>query len=297
MIPLQNFNQFIKLQAQKMGFVLCGVSKVTEVEEAAFLENWIEEGRNADMGWFRRNGEMRCNPKLLMEGANSIISFAWQYPPVNGCDVAAYAHAVDYHYTIKERLAEIVEAINKEYGVTIRARVFTDSAPVMERYWARKSGFGWIGKSGLLINRTYGSYLLLGEIVCDVQSDIYDQEDSFNGCSTCRRCILKCPTGAIGNDRSIDARRCLSYLTIEHRGAFSGEQLDLLKKGDWLYGCDTCLQCCPWNSKKISIAPSLFIDESILEMSAAEFRKKFKDTPLERTGVKNIRRNYVGKLF
>lgn len=297
MIHLQNFNQFIKRQAQEMGFVLCGVSKITEVDDFPFLEKWIDEGRNADMDWFLRNGELRKNPELLLDGARSIVSFAWQYPPVNAHNVAAYANDVDYHYTIKERLTKIVEAINTQYGIVINARVFTDSAPLMERYWARRSGLGWIGKSGLLINRTYGSYLLLGEIICDVESDTYDTEDLFNGCSTCRRCILKCPTGAIGNDKSIDARKCISYLTIEHRGEFSEEQLRLLEKGNWLYGCDVCLQCCPWNSKKIGVSPSVFIDETIVEMSAADFKVNYKNTPLERTGVKMIKRNYVRKLL
>lgn len=297
MRPLQNFNQFIKQQAHKMGFVLCGVSQIEEVEDISFLETWIHDGRNADMNWFHRNREIRQNPKLLVDGARSVISFAWHYPPVMGHNIAAYANNTDYHYTIKEQLGEIIEAINLEYGINISARAFTDSAPIMERYWARRSGLGWIGKSGMLINRTYGSYLLLCEIVCDVQSDIYDTEDLFNGCSTCRRCVNKCPTGAICGDKSIDSRKCISYLTIEHRGEFSELQLDMLKKGEWLYGCDECLRCCPWNSKKIGVAPSVFVDETIVEMSAAEFKEKYKNTPLQRTGVKTIRRNYVGKLL
>lgn len=296
MIPLPNFNQFIKEQAIKNGFALCGVAKIEQIEDYPFLKKWLAEKRNANMGWFTRNGEIRRDPSLLMEGGRTIISFAYQYQPITDHNIAAYANATDYHFTLKERLNMIINEINQHYDTTISAQVFTDSAPLMERYWARKSGLGWIGKSGMLINRKLGSYLLLCEIVCNVESDIYDTEDKFNGCGRCRRCIRQCPTGAICEDLTIDSRKCISYLTIEHRGDFSEEQIAMIKKSRWLYGCDECLQCCPWN-KQASVAPSIFVEDEIMEISSSEFKSKYKNTPLERSGLKQIRRNYVGKIF
>lgn len=296
MIYLPNFNKFIKEQATKNGFALCGVAKIEQVEDYHFLESWLNENRNADMNWFLRNGDLRRDPSLLVDGACTIISFAYSYQPIADHNIAAYANATDYHFTLKERLNTIVEEINRHYDTTISARVFTDSAPLMERYWARKSGLGWIGKSGMLINRRLGSYLLLCEIVCNVVSDVYDTEDEFNGCGRCRRCIKQCPTGAICEDRTIDACKCISYLTIEHRGDFSEEQLAMIRKSRWVYGCDECLQCCPWN-KQASVTPSIFVENGIITMSSSEFKYRYKNTPLERSGLKQIRRNYVGKIF
>lgn len=296
MITLPNFNQYIKEKAREHGFALCGVSKAEAVEEQCFLDEWIAQGRNAGMDWFFRNRELRMNPALLVENGQTVISFAYAYSPLKEHNVAAYANAVDYHFTLKEKLTKIIEEINIDYGVTITARAFTDSAPLMERYWARKSGLGWIGKSGMLINRTLGSYLLLCEIVCDVVSDVYDCEDSFDGCGRCRRCIKQCPTGAIGSDKRIDARKCISYLTIEHRGDFSEEQLAMIRNSRWVYGCDTCLECCPWNKRSASL-PAVFVENDLLEMANSTFKEKYKNTPLERSGLKTIRRNYVGKLF
>lgn len=296
MIQLQNFNQFIKQQAIEQGFAICGMSALSKTDDENDLRQWLSEGRNADMDWFNRNTDVRTDPTLLVEDAQTIISFAYSYPIVSDSNIASYAHATDYHYTLKEKLNRIIENINTQYNVTIKARAFTDSAPIRERYWAQKSGLGWIGKSGMLINRRIGSNTLLCEIICDVRSDKYDLSDPFNGCGKCRRCIKECPTGAICNDKTVDSRLCTSYLTIEHRGEFSASQLETLSRSEWLYGCDVCLICCPWN-KQPTIAPLLTIDHTIVEMTNREFKYRYENTPLERVGLKNIVRNYVREIL
>lgn len=294
MIDLPNFNVNIKDFAIKEGFALCGVSYPCEVDSfnVKFLSDWLASKHNADMDWFDRNGDKRINPALLFEGAKSVISLAASYPLTSGGVVASYAQEPDYHYRLKQSAEKIIERVNNHYGVEISARVFIDSAPFLERYWAVKAGLGWIGKSGMLINREWGSALLLAQIVCDVKSDTYDSPDTFNGCGGCSLCVDNCPTGAITADLSVDARRCISYLTIEHRGEFSDKQKEDIGKGTYLYGCDICVKSCIWNRKIERVKPTVDINSDILTMTGGEFKRKYNSLPLIRSGVKNIRRNF-----
>lgn len=301
---LLNFNQFIKNTAKKSGFSLCGVipTSVVDIENQEFLKKWVFAKRNGDMRWFDRNEDIRFNPSLIVDDAKTIIVFAYSYNPIKlnkSYNIASYAQSTDYHFVLKDKLNAIIEEIKATYGDGISARAFTDSAPIMERYWAKKAGLGWIGKSGMIINKEEGSFTLLSEIIIDRESDIYDQESTFNGCGKCRICIDSCPTSAICEDKSIDSKRCLSYLTIEHRGDFTPTQLELVKSSTsgnkWLYGCDECLMCCPWNSVKVKQMKNSSIlftrGEDIENMSNSEFKILFKGTPLIRTGIKYIKRN------
>lgn len=299
MAILPNFNRNIKLLAEKYGFVLSGISPAGEVcaEQRTTLEKWLQRGYNADMSWFKRNHDLRLNPCLLVEGAKSVISLAYPYRLIKGSNIASYAHNIDYHYTLKEKLNNIINDINNLYSINVEARVFTDSAPILERYWAKKSGLGWIGRSGMLINKEWGSNILLAEIVCDCEADSYDTPILFNGCEGCMACVKSCPTGALG-EGGLDARRCISYLTIEHRGEFCDEQLALLAKSDMVYGCDRCITVCKWNAKHSKKEAVLSVDDIVLDMTGGQFKATYKSTPLEKTGLKTIKRNiYARKLF
>lgn len=293
MIDLPNFNSNIKDFAIKEGFHLCGISvpSVVEASHIEFLSKWLGAKHNADMDWFERNQDKRIDPTSLVEGAGSIISLAAYYPLTHEDSIASYAHDTDYHFRLKEAANKIIERVNNHYNIEISARVFTDSAPFLERYWAVQAGLGWIGKSGMLINREWGSALLLLQIVCDVRSDIYDTPDPFNGCGNCSLCIDNCPTGAITSDLSVDARRCISYLTIEHRGDFSDEQKKLIARGKSIYGCDICLKSCIWNRKFERVKVKVEVSSDILSMTGGEFKRRYNSLPLIRTGLKNLRRN------
>lgn len=296
---LQNFNLFIKGLTSDYGFSLCGVARAEQVEISAAqnLDTWIAEGRNADMDWFLRNDKIRKNPSLIIESGATIVVMGYAYPPVllssEKPNIAAYAHATDYHFLLKDKLRQIIVEIKREYGEDIIAREFVDSAPVMERYWAVKAGLGWIGKNSMLINRKYGSYVLLCEIVLNGESDVYDSTDEFNGCGTCGKCATECSLGAI-DAKGIDSRLCCSYLTIEHRGDFNDQQLATLRRTttNWVYGCDSCLMACPWNKKIIenqSVASIYSVDINFF----ANFKNIVKNTPLERSGIAALRRNFV----
>lgn len=305
--------KFIKNAAREEHFALCGVTRpcvVPGYDEA--VEGWIGSGRHAGMEWMRRNSEVRRNPARLVEGAATIAVCAASYhhrriPQPGEARIAAYALAPDYHTTLKEALHRMLDRIEAQTGHPLHGRVFVDSAPLTERYWAAQAGLGWIGRSGMLINKDYGSFLLLGEIVLSEASDRYDEPDTFNGCGSCSACTDACPTGAIGADRRIDCNRCLSYLTIEHRGAFPPEAERLLAEcGEGrIYGCDACMETCPWNhSERIGLdawndregrAQAIRLAGKSagewLQMDEAAFAETYGGTPLFRTGLEAIQRN------
>ncbi len=242
------------------------------------------------MDWFYRNTDIRNNIEKIIPQARSVISFAWHYPLVKG-NIASYAQDNDYHHTIKGKLNSIINELQNIYQSPFEARAFVDSAPILERYWAQKSGLGWIGRSGMLINREFGGTLLLGEIVITINSDKYDIASSFNGCNGCYACINNCPTGAL-TERGVDSRRCLSYLTIEHRGDFNDEQNKLVAQGGQLFGCDNCLKCCKWTNRAPLQEPSITVDSSILTLSNSQFKAKYGSTSLDRARLKGLQRNF-----
>ena len=243
----------IKKKALEMGFSACGIAKVEEVEseEMNFLDKWLNKQYQAEMNYMANHVDIRQNPNGLVEGAKSIISVALNYYPSqlrnpNYPHIAYYAYGKDYHILLKDKLRLLWGYIRSQFpkDSEIEARVFTDSAPILERYWAWKAGIGWIGKNTNLIIPQKGSFFFLGEIISTLPADKYDQPMESK-CGNCRRCLDACPTGALEKAHVLNANKCLSYQTIENRGEIPSEIVS--KLGNRVYGCDTCQLACPWN--------------------------------------------------
>ncbi|SEF70191.1 tRNA epoxyqueuosine(34) reductase QueG [Parabacteroides chinchillae] len=240
----------IKELACKHGFGACGIARVEPADtEIVYLDQWIANGCHGEMKYMENYRDIRFNPSGLVEGACSVISVALNYYPGKKLSpdmphIAYYAYGKDYHIVLKNKLRLLWESITSSLDKTHEARFFTDSAPILERYWAWRAGIGFIGKNTNLIIPGKGSYFFLGEIVTTLEVDEYDTPQK-NRCGNCNRCIEFCPTGALESERHLNASRCLSYLTIEHKGEIPPEQAARL--GNRLYGCDTCQQVCPWN--------------------------------------------------
>lgn len=244
----------IKKKAQEIGFDACGIAQVTAADsEALFFDRWLKKGNHAGMTYLENHREIRLNPAGLVEGAKTVISVALNYYPSQKLPpetphIAYYAYGKDYHFVVKEMLNDLWNALfppaETGQAETRTARFFTDSAPILERYWAWKAGLGWIGKNTNLIIPGKGSFFFLGEIVTSLEADHYDTPQK-NRCGRCSRCLEACPTGALEAPRRLNARKCLSYLTIENRGDIPAAQATCL--GNRLYGCDTCQEVCPWN--------------------------------------------------
>ncbi len=247
---------YIKEKAKELGFSACGMSQAMPVndDDVNYLDRWLANGCQGGMQYMENHRDIRINPDGLVPGARSVISVALNYYPQKRRDpaephIAFYAYGKDYHIVVKEKLRKLWEACmetlsDEEGNVQYEARCFTDSAPILERYWAWKSGLGWIGKNTNLIIPGQGSFFFLGEIVTTAPIDKYDSPKP-NRCGTCRRCLDACPTHALEAPRQLNASKCLSYLTIEHKGELPPEAAAQL--GNRLYGCDTCQLACPWN--------------------------------------------------
>lgn len=266
----------IKNKAKQLGFDACGIAEVASADtEALFFDRWIAEGCHAGMKYMENYRDIRLNPAGLVEGARSVISVALNYYPAvkqssDAPRISYYAYGKDYHLVVKDKLRQLwqyiaeelfpipssqhiatsgsLSALERGQGgchslAAPTARIFTDSAPILERYWAWKAGLGWIGKNTNLIIPGKGSFFFLGEIVTTLELD-YDRPQA-NRCGSCRRCLDACPTGALERPGHLNAGKCLSYLTIEHKGDIPTEQAARL--GNRLYGCDTCQEVCPWN--------------------------------------------------
>ena len=265
---MQSLSILIKNKAYQLGFDACGIAEVASADtEALFFDRWIAEGCHAGMKYMENYRDIRLNPAGLVEGARSVISVALNYYPAvkqspDAPRISYYAYGKDYHLVVKDKLRQLWQYIADLVPVldtgpqanrpdqsdihtdsSSAARIFTDSAPILERYWAWKAGLGWIGKNTNLIIPGKGSFFFLGEIVTTLELD-YDHPQA-NRCGSCRRCLDACPTGALERPGHLDAGKCLSYLTIEHKGDIPTEQAARL--GNRLYGCDTCQEVCPWN--------------------------------------------------
>ena len=247
-----NLSVNIKDKAKELGFDACGIAEVSSADtEALFFDRWIAEGCHAGMKYMENYRDIRLNPAGLVEGARSLISVALNYYPVqkqspDAPRISYYAYGKDYHVVLKDKLRQLWQYITEELlsaDEAPQARVFTDSAPLLERYWAWKAGLGWIGKNTNLIIPGKGSFFFLGEIVTTLELD-YDSPRK-NRCGDCRRCLDACPTGALESAGHLNANKCISYLTIEHKGDIPSQYAARL--GDRLYGCDTCQEVCPWN--------------------------------------------------
>jgi epoxyqueuosine reductase len=292
----------IKAEARDLGFELVGVARAERVGEAARLAEWLAAGRHGTMEWMERWFDKRVDPRRLVEGCRSIVSVGLVYhrpaeraPQPEGTEVATYAWGEDYHRVLRDKLHVLLErgrALDPDFA----GRAFTDSAPVMDRYWAQRAGLGWRGKNTLLLNQRLGSYLFLGELL--VRAELEPDAAGLDHCGTCTRCIDACPTGAIVEPYVLDARRCISYWTIEHRDDLSPEEEEAA--GEWLFGCDVCQDVCPWNRAAPESAEPRFAPrkdawpaalDGLLTLSEQAFGERFGETAVERTRRRGLVRN------
>ncbi len=293
----------VKKNAASLGFMYCGIAKAEALnEDARRLEKWLKQGMHGKMQYMENHFDMRVDPGKLVPGAKSVITLLLNYFPsekqcADAPGIAKYAFGKDYHEVIRSKLRMFLSQLNSEIG-EIHGRGFVDSAPVLERSWAVKSGAGWIGKNGNLITKTNGSFYFIATLIVDMELQ-YDDPFAKDYCGSCRRCIEACPTDAILDNKVVDGSKCISYFTIELKEALIPEEM----KGrfaNWMFGCDTCQDVCPWNrfSKPHSELSFKPIPE-ILNLSTKEwesmaeenFRVIFKDSPLKRTKFGGIQRN------
>jgi epoxyqueuosine reductase len=297
-----NYSQLIKQKAEKFGFQSCGISKAEFLEEEApRLEAWLNKGYHGEMNYMENHFDKRLNPTLLVDGAKSVISLSYNYFPkvkideINNFKISKYAYGEDYHEVIKDILKNMVAELQEEIG-EFGFRVFVDSAPVLEKAWARKSGLGWVGKNANLITKKHGSFYFLAEIICDLELE-YDLAVTDH-CGSCRACIDACPTQAIVSDRIVDGSKCISYATIELKNEipdyFNG------KMDDWMFGCDVCQDVCPWNrfsapTLQEKFAPNFqklnFRKNEWKELSQELFSEIFKKSAVKRTKFSGLMRN------
>jgi len=295
---------FIKNEASALGFFDCGISRAEFLkEDSERVEQWIENGHHASMSYMERNREKRYNPELLVEKAKSVITVLYNYypqtklPDNNNYKISKYAYGKDYHFVIKEKLNRLLKNIEEKAGERI-ARIFVDSAPVLDRAWAARSGLGFIGKNTLLINKKGGSFFFIGQIIIDLELEYNENPDFTHSCGNCTACIDACPTEAI-KPFEVDARKCISFLTIENRDEIAEKFKG--KMNDWIFGCDICQDVCPWNIRfaKPHDEPLFNPSAQLLLMRKPDwenldkptFKKLFKNTPVERTGYKGLMRN------
>lgn len=295
-------SDLIKRKAQELGFAGCGVSKAGFLEEEApRLEKWLKEGMNGTMKWMENHFDKRLDPTLLVPGAKSVISFTLNYYPEQvqkdeeAPKFAKYAYGEDYHFVIKDKLRELVDFIRDHIG-EVEGRAFVDSAPVLDRVWAAKSGLGWIGKNSLLLTKKSGSFFFIGELITDLELEA--DAPTTDHCGSCTACMDACPTEAIVQPYIIDSKKCISYLTIELRDAipesFAGEM------NNWAFGCDVCQDVCPWNrfskpTKEPRFQPSEgFVDmsrEEWMDISKEVFDEMFRRSAVKRTKFDGLKRN------
>lgn len=292
----------VKEAMYKAGFDQVGIVAAHPFpQEERRFRQWVSAGRHASLGYLERNIEKRFNPSLLVEGSQTIVVGAVSYknrhslgyPPHFAPKIASYALNQDYHTTLKTMLHEAFVALKGDYP-SLTGRAFTDSAPLAEKRLAVEAGIGWVGRQSLIISPTLGSFFHLGELLLSASCDHYDTPFGESRCGSCRACIEACPVGAIGEDRMIDARRCIACRTIE-RGEGSDEDLH-----GWIFGCDGCQSCCPHNrqtplathpSFQPIIDPLKFDTERWQQMTPEEFSERFDSTPLTRAGLERLKKN------
>lgn len=302
MTDLSLITRKIKTEALRLGFSHCGISKAGFLDnEAPKLEQWLKNGMHGTMSYMENYFDKRLDPTKLVENSKSVISLLLNYFPSqkqtynDAPKISKYAFGEDYHTVIKTRLHELLFFIRENFG-DINGRAFVDSAPVLDRAWAKKSGLGWVGKNSNLINPKVGSFFFIAELITDLEL-LYDAPIQ-EYCGTCTRCIDACPTEAIINPKIVDGSKCISYFTIELK-----ESIPSAMKGkldDWVFGCDICQDVCPWNrfakphEEKLFDPKNELIDKNKMEwMEITEdvFLKLFKNSAVKRTGYKGLKRN------
>jgi epoxyqueuosine reductase len=293
----------IKTKSRELGFILAGVTTPDPPPHISTFEHWLAQGRHGTMGYLAEDGARarRADPRAVLPECKSILVLATPYAPssrgeglgVRG-QIASYAWGEDYHEVLPARMKELVQFIEEQVGGPVGNRGYTDTGPILERDLAQRAGIGWIGKNTCLIHPQHGSYFLLSEILLDLELEP-DAPFVTDHCGTCRRCIEACPTDCILPDRTLDARRCISYLTIELKEEIPPELRD--KLGSWVFGCDICQQVCPWNrfagegdASFGSGNPLPSLTEELV-VSTREFNQRFKRSPVKRAKRRGYLRN------
>lgn len=295
------YSSIIKQEAKRLGFDFCGISKAEFLEEEApRLENWLKQNRHGKMEYMENHFDKRLDPRLLVDGAKSVVSLLYNYYPAQSQNpdapkISKYAYGLDYHEVIKDKLKEFLNTLKEQIG-DVNGRAFVDSAPVLDKAWAKKSGLGWIGKNANLINKQQGSFFFIAELIIDLELD-YDGPIA-DYCGTCTRCIDACPTQAIVEPFVVDGSKCISYFTIELKDAIPEDFKN--KFDNWAFGCDVCQDVCPWNRFSIPHQEPQFINNTGLlnysteewhEMTEEVFGKVFKNSAVKRTKYKGLKRN------
>jgi epoxyqueuosine reductase len=293
----------IKQFAQTLGFEYCGIAPAQRLDEdARRLENWLTNGLHGQMKYMENNFDLRVNPEKLLPGARSVITLLLNYFPMqhqlpDSPKVSKYAFGKDYHVVIKKKLKELLGFIKGHFG-EISGRGFVDSAPVLERTWAQRSGLGWIGKNGNLINKKSGSFYFIATVIIDLPL-AYDDPFAKDHCGTCTKCIDACPTEAILGDKIIDGSKCISYFTIELKDSLVPDSMKN-KFDNWIFGCDICQDVCPWNRFSKPTGEEEFAPvHEILNFTAGDweelteesFKNIFQNSPLKRAKFSGIKRN------
>ncbi len=297
----EKYTSIIKQEAQRLGFLSCGISKAGFLEEEApRLERWLKNNMHGQMSYMENHFDKRLNPTLLVDDAKSVISLLLNYYPSEFQNqetykISKYAYGHDYHFVIKEKLAELLQFIQTEIG-DVHGRAFVDSAPVLDKAWAAKSGLGWLGKNGNLISQKVGSFYFIAELIVDLDLE-YDHATTDH-CGTCTACLDACPTQAIVAPYVVDGSKCISYFTIELK-----ENIPTEMKGtfdDWTFGCDVCQDVCPWNRfSKAHNEPLFNPNPELLSFSKKDweeitedvFKKVFKNSAVKRTKLEGLKRN------
>jgi len=297
----ENYTNLIKQEAKRLGFISCGISKAGFLEEEApRLEHWLNNQMHGQMSYMENHFDKRLNPTLLVDGAKSVISVLLNYYPSefqnpDSFKISKYAYGHDYHFVIKKKLKELLHFVQNEIG-EVNGRAFVDSAPVLDKAWAAKSGLGWLGKNGNLLSQKVGSFYFIAELIVDL--DLEYDHTTTDHCGTCTACIDACPTEAIVAPYLVDGSKCISYFTIELKENIPTEMKG--KFDDWAFGCDICQDVCPWNkfSKPHSeplfnATPELlsFTKKDWEEITEDTFKKVFSNSAIQRTKLEGLKRN------
>ncbi|MCD8739872.1 tRNA epoxyqueuosine(34) reductase QueG [Mucilaginibacter roseus] len=299
----ETYSKLIKDEAQRLGFLFCGISKADFLEEEApRLEKWLKNNMHGEMHYMENHFDKRLDPRLLVDGAKSVISLGLNYytdqtqTDPDAPKISKYAYGADYHHVIKDKLKYLLQFIQEHVG-DVCGRAFVDSAPVLDKAWAKKAGLGWIGKNSNLINKKTGSFYFLAELIIDLELQ-YDIEPTADHCGTCTRCIDACPTEAIVAPYVVDGSRCISYLTIELKNEIPSSFKD--KMDGWMFGCDVCQDVCPWNKFSVLHNEPAFNPHPDLlglkmadwtELTEETFKKVFQRSAVKRAKFVGLERN------
>lgn len=297
----ETYSKFIKEEAKRLGFISCGISKAGFLEqEAPRLEKWLNNNHNGQMAYMENHFDKRLDPTLLVDDAKSVVSLLLNYFPSESQNeesfkISKYAYGQDYHFVIKQKLKEFLHSIQENIG-DVSGRAFVDSAPVLDKAWAAKSGLGWIGKNSNLITQRVGSFYFIAELILDLDLE-YDHAVTDH-CGSCTACIDACPTQAILAPYIVDGSKCISYYTIELKENLPNDMKG--KFDEWMFGCDTCQDVCPWNRFSKPHSEPLFNPNPDLlsfskkdwtEITEETFRVVFKNSPIKRTKFDGLKRN------